>query len=90
MSVSIFAEGTFEEQVQDLVNYIVRNKAEEERSAAIQPFQESLRAEYSDEQEKKRKVIKQILDKVSGFGEGNEKGVLNPICNHNIISETPQ
>ncbi|KAH8830307.1 PCI-domain-containing protein [Flagelloscypha sp. PMI_526] len=92
MSVSIFAEGTFEEQVQDLVNYIVRNKAEEERSAAIQPFQESLRAEYSDEQEKKRKVIKQILDKVSGFGEGNEKeiqGFFNLLFAHLFSSHGP-
>lgn len=88
-SVSIYAEGTFEEQVQDLVNYLVRNKPEEERTSGIQPFQESLRAEYKDPAEKKRKVIKQILDKVSGFGEGNDKGPLVSVSIYSQLAFTP-
>jgi translation initiation factor 3 subunit M len=93
-SVSIFAEGTFEEQVQlvdstlkscqclsqiqELVNYLVRNRSEEERNAFIRPFQDALKthnAKKLDEYEKgKRVVFGMVLKEVKGLGEGNDKG----------------
>ncbi|KAF5393126.1 hypothetical protein D9757_001224 [Collybiopsis confluens] len=78
-SVSIFAEGTFEEQIQELVNYILRNLPDEERAAAIRPFQDALAA--TDE----KKTFAMVLEKIKGLGDGQEKeieGFFNLIYAH--------
>ena len=96
-SVSVFAEGTFEEQVrykdfvaemififlqiQELVNYIVRNRAEDDRAAFIRPFQDALKVgegqkAIDEDEEKRRKVCSMVIAEVHGLGDGTEKGVL--------------
>jgi translation initiation factor 3 subunit M len=98
-SVSVFAEGTFEEQVnhisrlneivlstslpqiQELVNYIVRNRSEEERAAFIRPFQDALKTEdgqkpLEKDEERRRKILSMVLSQVKVLGEGTDKGML--------------
>ncbi|KAF5333713.1 hypothetical protein D9611_002702 [Ephemerocybe angulata] len=72
-SVSIFAEGTFEEQILELLNYVARSRPEEERASFIAPFQESLKSVEDDSS--KKAVLKSVLKEVNGLGEGSEKEV---------------
>ncbi|THV08227.1 PCI-domain-containing protein [Dendrothele bispora CBS 962.96] len=89
-SVSVFAEGTFQEQIQELVNYVVRTRSEEERAAFIRPFQDAMKKEdgkksLDEDEERKKKVISMVLSEVKGFGDGNEKeieGFFNLIYAH--------
>ncbi|PPQ68277.1 hypothetical protein CVT26_006193 [Gymnopilus dilepis] len=79
-SVSIFAEGTFEEQIQELLTYLARNRPEEERAAFISPFQNALRSEEGkkplDQDEPRRKlIISKLLEEVKGLGEGTDKEI---------------
>ncbi|KAL0059643.1 hypothetical protein AAF712_013608 [Marasmius tenuissimus] len=89
-SVSVFAEGTFEEQIQELVNYIVRNRPEEERATFIRPFQDALKTEggqkrIDEDEDRRRKTISMVISEVKGVGDGNEKeieGFFNLIYSH--------
>ncbi|KAG6861869.1 hypothetical protein C0995_011166 [Termitomyces sp. Mi166 len=77
-------------QIQELVNYIVRNRSEEERVAFIRPFQDALRT--SEEQkpleedvERKRSIFKMVVVEVKSFGDGTEKeieGFFNLLFSH--------
>ncbi|KAG6828491.1 hypothetical protein H0H92_007806 [Tricholoma furcatifolium] len=84
-SVSVFAEGTFEEQarisiqIQELVNYIVRNRSDEERAEFIRPFQDALKTPegqkpLDDDIERKRRIFQMVVAEVKGLGDGTEKG----------------
>ncbi|KAJ6561531.1 PCI domain-containing protein [Mycena vulgaris] len=89
-SVAIFAEGTFEEQIQELVNYVVRNRAEEERTAFIRPFQDVLKTEpgkkpLEEDDNRRRKILSMVLVDVKSLGDGSEKeieGFFNLIYAH--------
>ncbi|KAG7097359.1 hypothetical protein E1B28_004710 [Marasmius oreades] len=92
-SVSVFAEGTYEEQIQELVNYIVRSQPEEERAASILPFQKALKTDESqkpiDQDDKRRKkILSMVLTELAalkGFGDGTDKeieGFFNLIYSH--------
>ncbi|KAK1223316.1 hypothetical protein PQX77_013793 [Marasmius sp. AFHP31] len=89
-SVSVFAEGTFEEQIQELVNYIVRNRPEEDRATFIRPFQDALKTEggqkrIDEDEDRRRKIISMVISEVKGVGDGNEReieGFFNLIYSH--------
>lgn len=89
-SVAIFAEGTFEEQIQELVNYVVRNQPDEDRAAFIKPFQEALKTEDGKESlendpDRRRKIFTMVSSQVKGLGEGSEKeieGFFNLLYSH--------
>ncbi|KAJ3984236.1 PCI domain-containing protein [Lentinula detonsa] len=89
-SVSVFAEGTFEEQVQELVNYLVRTQSDEERAASIRPFQEALttaegQKSLSEDEERRKKIFSMIISAIKGLGRGQEKeieGFFNLIYAH--------
>ncbi|KAJ6515439.1 PCI domain-containing protein [Mycena sanguinolenta] len=89
-SVAIFAEGTFEEQIQELVNYVVRNRSEEERTAFIRPFQDALKTEpgkkpLDENEDRRRKVFSMVVVEVKTLGDGSEKeieGFFNLIYAH--------
>jgi len=86
-SVSVFAEGTFEEQIEELVGYLARGHAEEERENFIAKFQAILRTEKSEEESaepvelseeeisKRRHVLSMVIADVKAFGEGSEKEI---------------
>ncbi|EPQ59896.1 hypothetical protein GLOTRDRAFT_23467, partial [Gloeophyllum trabeum ATCC 11539] len=88
--VSVFAEGTFEEQVQELVNYIGRGRSDEDRATLIHPFQDALRTSENDKPlaedvEKQQKVLSMVVVQVKGLGDGSEKeieGFFNLLYSH--------
>ncbi|RDB19879.1 Eukaryotic translation initiation factor 3 subunit M [Hypsizygus marmoreus] len=89
-SVSVFAEGTFEEQIQELVNYIVRNRSEEERAAFIRPFQDALKTEegqktLEEDADRRKRIFSMALVEVKGLGDGSDReieGFFNLIYSH--------
>ncbi|EJF62277.1 PCI-domain-containing protein [Dichomitus squalens LYAD-421 SS1] len=92
-SISIFAEGTFEEQILELVNYLARALPEEGRPAYIQPFQESLatpegQKPLDEDEERRRQIFGTVLPEVKGLGDGSEKeieGFFNLLFSHFLV-----
>ncbi|KAF9464796.1 hypothetical protein BDZ94DRAFT_1307517 [Collybia nuda] len=97
-SVSVFAEGTFEEQIQELVNYIVRNRSEEERGAFIRPFQDALKTEegqkpIEEDEQRRKKIFGMALSEVKSLGDGTEReieGFFNLIYSHLFTLHAPE
>ncbi|CAA7260135.1 unnamed protein product [Cyclocybe aegerita] len=89
-SVSIFAEGTFEEQILDLLSYLAKGRSDEERAAFVAPFQNALRSGEGkkpiEEDELRRKLIlSKLLPEVKGLGDGSDKeteGFFNLVFAH--------
>jgi translation initiation factor 3 subunit M len=92
-SVSVFAEGTFEEQIQELVNYVVRNRSEEDRAAFIKPFQDALKTaegqkSLEEDTVRRKKIFLMVLSEVKGLGDGSEKeieGFFNLLYSHLFV-----
>ncbi|KAF8760378.1 Eukaryotic translation initiation factor 3 subunit K [Rhizoctonia solani] len=77
-AVAVFSEGTFEEQIQELVNYLARGLADDSRTAYIRPFQDALltpegQTPLSQDAGRKKKVIGMTREKVVGLGEGSDR-----------------
>lgn len=70
-------------QIQELVNYIVRHRSEEERSAFIRPFQDALKTEgkkpIEEDEERRKRIFSMALVEVKGLGDGSDRGAL-PVC----------
>ncbi|KAI9000684.1 PCI-domain-containing protein [Trametes punicea] len=89
-SISIFAEGTFEEQILELVTYLARTVPEDARTAYIQPFQDALttaegQKPIEEDEQRRRKVLSSVIEHVKGLGEGSEKeieGFFNLLFSH--------
>ncbi|EGO02107.1 hypothetical protein SERLA73DRAFT_177851 [Serpula lacrymans var. lacrymans S7.3] len=89
-SVSVFAEGTYEEQIHELVDYIARNRSEEDRTALTQSFQQLLKTDegaksLDEDDDRKRTIFSAVLNEVKGLGDGNEKeieGFFNLLYSH--------
>ncbi|KZT42985.1 PCI-domain-containing protein [Sistotremastrum suecicum HHB10207 ss-3] len=92
-SVSIFSEGTYEEQTQELVNYLARRLPETDRPAFIRPFQDALKSAGDEENhEQRRVVLSLVLEQVTGLGDGNEReieGFFNLLFSHFILYFPP-
>jgi translation initiation factor 3 subunit M len=61
------------------VNYVVRNRSDEDRAAFIKPFQDALKTEegkksLEDDVDRRRKIFSMVLSQVKGLGGGSEKG----------------
>jgi hypothetical protein len=69
------------------VNYIVRNRSEDERASFIRPFQEAFKTADGDksveeDEERRKAVFSMVLTEVGGLGDGSEKGQLLTHSNH--------
>lgn len=88
-SISVFAEGTFEEQIQELVFYVVRNQ-DEERSVLLRPFQDAFKTEnekksLAEDTERRQKIFAMVMAEVKGLGDGSDKeieGFFNLLFSH--------
>ncbi|KAK0461800.1 uncharacterized protein EV420DRAFT_129738 [Desarmillaria tabescens] len=88
-SISVFAEGTFEEQIQELVFYIVRNQ-EEERPVLLRPFQDAFKTEnaqkpLAEDLERRQNIFAMVMAEVKGLGDGSDKeieGFFNLLFSH--------
>ncbi|CCM00434.1 uncharacterized protein FIBRA_02466 [Fibroporia radiculosa] len=89
-AVSVFTEGTFSEQIRELVDYLARSQPEEAQPAYVQPFAEILettegQVAIEEDQSRREKVFIMVLDEVKGLGEGSEKemeGFFNLLFSH--------
>ncbi|KAI0920978.1 hypothetical protein AcW1_004894 [Taiwanofungus camphoratus] len=92
-SVSVFAEGTFAEQIRELVDYLARGLPEGERTSESQPFlpfQDVLapgkgQKSIEDHEDARRKALIMVLTQVKGLGDGTEKeveGFFNLLFSH--------
>ncbi|KAH7909742.1 hypothetical protein BJ138DRAFT_1173548 [Hygrophoropsis aurantiaca] len=89
-SVSVFAEGTFEEQVHELVDYIARSRSDDERTAITHSFQEILKAgdgekSIEEDQDRQRRALTLVLQETKGLGEGSVleiEGYFNLLYSH--------
>ncbi|KIK40666.1 hypothetical protein CY34DRAFT_806962 [Suillus luteus UH-Slu-Lm8-n1] len=89
-SVSVFAEGTFEEQTQELVDYATRSSPEDERATALRLFQDIAKpAEGAKpnekDQERRRNALIFVLDQTKSLGDGSEQeieGYFNLLFSH--------
>ncbi|KAI0340745.1 PCI-domain-containing protein [Trametopsis cervina] len=96
-SVSVFAEGTFEEQIRELVNYLAQGRSEEEKTSFVQPFEEVLataegQTPFEEDEGRRRTVLVKVLGEVKGLGSGNEReieGFFNLLFAH-FLSLLPQ
>ncbi|CAL1700391.1 unnamed protein product [Somion occarium] len=89
-AVSVFAEGTFEEQILELVNYLALSLPEDQRPNYVQPFQDVLTTQEGQkpiekDEERRRKALTLVLGEVKGLGEGSEReieGFFNLLLSH--------
>ncbi|KAI0832776.1 PCI-domain-containing protein [Trametes gibbosa] len=89
-SISIFAEGTFEEQILELVNYLARTISEDGREAFTQPFHDAVstvegQKPIDEDEDRKREVLGSVLEQVKGLGDGSAKeieGFFNLLFSH--------
>ncbi|KAF9226872.1 hypothetical protein BS17DRAFT_728784 [Gyrodon lividus] len=89
-SVSVFAEGTFEEQIKELLDYTARSNSEDERTALLQSFKDIVKAEegakpIEEDEDRRRRVFELVLNNTNGVGEGSEQeieGFFNLLYSH--------
>jgi translation initiation factor 3 subunit M len=67
------------------VNYVVRNRSDEDRAAFIKPFQDILKTDEGQkplekDEPRQRKIFSMVLSEVKGLGDGSEKGVSSFFC----------
>ncbi|CAL1700392.1 unnamed protein product [Somion occarium] len=69
-AVSVFAEGTFEEQILELVNYLALSLPEDQRPNYVQPFQDVLTTQEGQkpiekDEERRRKALTLVLEQLA-------------------------
>ncbi|KAF7981704.1 hypothetical protein HWV62_32280 [Athelia sp. TMB] len=87
----------FVAQIQELVNYVVRNQPDEDRAAFIKPFQEALKTgegkeSLENDPDRRRKIFTMVSSQVKGLGEGSEKeieGFFNLLYSHLFALYSP-
>jgi len=95
-SVALYSEGTFEEHVQELVDYLARGRVDDTRVAYIKPFSDALlpgddRPPFEESQSRRREVLGLVLREVKGLGDGSDKeveGFFNLLVSH-ILENYP-
>ncbi|KAF9450675.1 hypothetical protein P691DRAFT_700875 [Macrolepiota fuliginosa MF-IS2] len=89
-SVSIFSEGTFEEQILELVEFTARSRPEDDRAAFISQFKDNLNSEegktpLDQDEPRRRAIFLKLLEEIKQLGEGNDKeieGFFNLVFSH--------
>ncbi|KIM58772.1 hypothetical protein SCLCIDRAFT_1218321 [Scleroderma citrinum Foug A] len=92
-SVSVFAEGTFEEQIRELVEYTTRGRPDDERASVLQPFKDIMGEVAEDKPEemdldRRRAALELVLGNTKGVGQGTEQeieGFFNLLFSHLLI-----
>ncbi|THH02131.1 hypothetical protein EW026_g663 [Hermanssonia centrifuga] len=79
-AISVFAEGTFEEQIKELVNYLSHGRSDEEKAALIQSFETLLLPQeghkpIDEDEERRKKVVTMVVDQTQGLGDGTEREI---------------
>lgn len=78
-SISVFAEGTFEEQLQELLEYATRGIPDEERTALAQTLKDTVKTDNaSPDQDRRRTAFELVLKNIKSVGQGTDHGA----CGH--------
>ncbi|KAH0840248.1 hypothetical protein J3R83DRAFT_1255 [Lanmaoa asiatica] len=78
-SVSVFAEGTFEEQLQELLEYTARGTPDEERTALLQSLRDVVKTGSAPlDEDGRRTAFELVLKNTKGVGQGTDRGM----CGH--------
>ncbi|KAG8820319.1 hypothetical protein FRC17_010203 [Serendipita sp. 399] len=93
-SVALYSEGTFDEHIQELANYLARNKSDEDRTTFIKPFVEALipkgdSPSFEEDAGRRREVLEMVIERLSGLGDGADKeieGFFNLLIAHILDS----
>ncbi|KAJ3572262.1 hypothetical protein NP233_g3202 [Leucocoprinus birnbaumii] len=89
-SVAIFSEGTFEEQILELVEFVARSQPEDARASFIASFQDDLKTAedqtpLAEDETRRRAVFVKLLAEIKQLGEGSDKeieGFFNLVFSH--------
>ncbi|KAJ3537721.1 hypothetical protein NM688_g6635 [Phlebia brevispora] len=86
-SIAMFAEGTFEEQIKELLDYLSRGQSEEEKAAFLQPFVDAFatpegQKPLEEDEAKRKQLITLVLKEVKGLGDGKIEGFFNLLFAH--------
>lgn len=73
-SVSVFAEGTFQEQLQELIEYTARGSSDDERATLLQSFKDLAKTEPLEE-DTRRAAFELVLKNIKGLGQGADQGM---------------
>ena len=74
-SVSVFAEGTFKEHLQELLEYTARGIPDEERIALLQSLQDIVKTEDASlDEDRRRTALELVLKNVKNVGHGTDSG----------------
>ncbi|OCH95934.1 PCI-domain-containing protein [Obba rivulosa] len=96
-SVSVFAEGTFSEQIRELVDYLVRSVPEEERSDFVQQFDAVISTPeggkpIEEDEERRRAALTKVVLETKRLRDGSEKeteGFFNLLFAHLLTQFSP-
>jgi len=96
-SVSVFAEGTFSEQIRELVDYLLRSVPEEERADLRQPFDAILSTPeggkpIEEDEERRKAALTLVVNETKRLQEGSEKeteGFYNLLFAHLLTQFSP-
>ena len=66
-------------QIKELVNYLAQGRSDEEKASFTQPFDDALttaegQKPFEEDEDRRRKVVTQVLSEVKGLGSGSEIG----------------
>ncbi|CAG7848811.1 Eukaryotic translation initiation factor 3 subunit M {ECO:0000256/HAMAP-Rule:MF_03012} Short=eIF3m {ECO:0000256/HAMAP-Rule:MF_03012} [Serendipita indica DSM 11827] len=78
--IALYSEGTFDEHIQELADYLARPLSEEERAAFVKPFVTALlpdesKKTFEEDAGRRKAVLDLVVGRVSGLGEGTDKEV---------------
>jgi translation initiation factor 3 subunit M len=75
-SISVFAEGTFEEQLKELLVYTTRGIPDEERNSLLQSLQDAVKTDNASlDEDRRRTAFELVLKNVKSVGQGTDQGM---------------
>lgn len=86
-SVSVFAEGTFQEQLQELLVYTARGIPDEDRTALLQSFQDVVKTEGAPlDEDARRTAFELVLKNTKSVGQGTDQGMCDHDRSHSLLT----
>ncbi|KAF8548255.1 hypothetical protein OG21DRAFT_1423411 [Imleria badia] len=75
-SISVFAEGTFEEQLKELLVYTTRGIPDEERNSLLQSLQDAVKTDNASlDEDRRRTAFELVLKNVKSVGQGTDQEI---------------
>ena len=71
-------------KVQELVDYVIRGRSDEERQAVIRSFAEAIKTDerqkpFGEDYDRRRRTFTHLLSEVKGLGDGTDKGAADRV-----------